>query len=277
MTTRDVDRVRFVTQHFNELQGLRSSVPLGLILLSLGATAFFLSWPLLLLQFVVTVGSAALIFRSRPYYQRSFGEVERRRADAELASLSVYSPAGPAMLVVERRPVRPVLQLLIPMALASALFLILRATVPSATLMTDGSGVNPWVQLHPPVVFFSEEFALPRSWLDLKPVLGQGLYALFGALFLGVWLLRERRLSQSYYLALGAALLGLAALGVSLGVVLPATSGLGIYRIVSFCLPALAHLWMALILCGAAMFLTGLLDHWQIARLLKPLAGEQPA
>jgi hypothetical protein len=267
-----IDHIRFITQHFRELQGLRSSVPLGLILLSLGATAFFPRWPLLLLQFAVTLGSTALIFRSGPYYRRSFGEVERQRA--ELCALSVYSPAGPVPLAIERQPVKPLLRLLIPMALVAALFLILRTIAPSATLMTDGSGVDPWVQLHTPVVAVSEAPWMPRSWLDLKPVLGQGLYALFGVLFLGVWLLRGCRLSQSYYLALGALLLGLAALGACLGLVLPALWSLGGSWIANFALLALAHLWLALILCGASMLLTGLLDHWQIVRVLRPPVEE---
>ncbi len=34
--TRKLDRIRFVTWHFNDLQGLRYWVPLGLITLSLG-------------------------------------------------------------------------------------------------------------------------------------------------------------------------------------------------------------------------------------------------
>lgn len=269
MNAQKIDRIRFITQHFNELQGLRSSVPLGLVLLSLGAMTFFPSWPLLLLQLVVALGATALVLRSGPYYRRSFGEVERQRA--ELCSLSVYSPAGPAPLAIEQRPVKPISRLLIPMALASALFLILRTIVPSTTLMMDGSGVDPWVQLHPPVVAVSEAPEMPRSWLDLQPVLGQGLYVLFGALFLGAWLLRGRRLSQSYYLALGALLLGLGMLGASLGLVLPALWSRGIARIIpDAVLLALAHLWMAQILCGAAMTIAGLLDHWQLARALRP-------
>jgi len=277
MTTRDVERIRFVTQHFNELQGLRTLVPLGLIVLGLGATSFFRSWPLVLLQIVLTVVAAALIFRLGPYYRRTFGEVERRPASLglEMGSLSIYNPAGPG-LGIERRPLSTFLRLSIPAILACALVLILRAIVPSAVLMTDGSGVDPWAQLHPPVVAITETAEIPRSWYDLKPVLGQGMYALFGAFFLGVWLLRKRRLSQGYYLVLGALLLGLAALGTFLGVLLPELWNLKVASLTLFLLPPLAHLWLAMILCGISMVLAGVLDHWQIARVLRPV-GEEPA
>jgi sterol desaturase/sphingolipid hydroxylase (fatty acid hydroxylase superfamily) len=137
--------------------------------------------------------------------------------------------------------------------------------------MTDGSGVDPWAQLHPPVLAIMETPEIPRSWYDLKPVLGQGMYALFGAFFLGVWFLRKRRLSQSYYLVLGALLLGLAALGTFLGVLLPELWNLKVASLTQLVLPPLAHLWLAMVLCGISMVLAGVLDHWQIARVLRPV------
>jgi hypothetical protein len=269
MTHRDVERIRFVTRHFNELQGLREGVPMGLLLLSQGLTMFFPRWPLMLLQFAIIAGAAVLILGSGPYYRRTFGEVERR-PDGLVEDLSVYSPAGPA-LAVERRSTKSLLRVLSLALLACALVFLLRAIFPSALLMTDGSGVDPWVQLHPPVVEVTEQPAFPRSWSELTPVLAQGMYALFGACFLGIWLLRERRLSQSYYLALGGLLLGLATLGACLGIVLPELWKLGAARLADPFLLPLAHFWMALIFCGAASALAGLLDHWQIARVLRPV------
>lgn len=52
MESPDLDRIRFVTHHFQDLQGLRYGVPMGLVALSGGVTAFFAGWPptLLLLQ-----------------------------------------------------------------------------------------------------------------------------------------------------------------------------------------------------------------------------------
>ena len=38
MKTPDLDRIRFITRHFNDLQGLRYWVPLGLVILGLGGT-----------------------------------------------------------------------------------------------------------------------------------------------------------------------------------------------------------------------------------------------
>src|SRR5947199_475620 len=135
MTTRDVERIRFVTQHFNELQGLRTLVPLGLIVLGLGATSFFRSWPLVLLQIVLTVVAAALIFRLGPYYRRTFGEVERRPASLglEMGSLSIYNPAGPGLGIV-RRPLITFLRLYIPAILAFALGVIYRAVYSTSVL-----------------------------------------------------------------------------------------------------------------------------------------------
>jgi hypothetical protein len=97
------------------------------------------------------------------------------------------------------------------------------------------------------------------------------LYALFGAFFLGVWFLRERRLSQSYYLAIGFLLLGLAALGTFLGLLLPALGNLKIASLSDLLLQPLTHLWLALVLCGVSLILAGLLDHQQLTRVLKPV------
>lgn len=99
----------------------------------------------------------------------------------------------------------------------------------------------------------------------------QGLYTLFGVLFLGIWFWRGRSLSQSYYLGLGAPLLGLGLLGSCLGLVLEALWALRIAWILpNAVLLALAHVWIAQILCGAAMATAGLLDHLQLVRALKP-------
>jgi hypothetical protein len=88
----------------------------------------------------------------------------------------------------------------------------------------------------------------PVGWTAFGAFPAPLLYALFGTLFLSVWLLRERRLSQSYYLGL-ALLLGFSALGS-------------------------APLWAAPLLCGSAMILAGLLDHCQLVRALGPAARE---
>ena len=67
MKPHDLDRIRFVTRHFHDLQGLRYGVPLGLVALSGGVTAFFAGRPplLLFLQAAVVLGAFFLALRSR--------------------------------------------------------------------------------------------------------------------------------------------------------------------------------------------------------------------
>lgn len=84
---------------------------------------------------------------------------------------------------------------------------------------------------------------------------GRFYYALFGAMFLGAWIWRQCRLSQSYYLGLGVLLLALAVPGPS-AVFLPALAATG-----------------ALIVCGTVLILAGLLDHRQLVRTLGPSAA----
>jgi hypothetical protein len=268
MTTRGIDRIRFVTRHFTELQGLRASA-LGLMMMSQGISQFFRSGPVIVLNLLVCLGALIVVLRTKTYYRRAFGEVVQQPVLVDVGLPSVYSPAGPAPLEIERWPAR---RTMIPILLACALFLVLRASLPTATLWTDGSGIDPWVQLHPPVLFIEKGPRLPDSD-GLILILGQSLYVLYGSVLLVIWFWRERRLSQTYYLAFGAPLLGLGLLSASLGGVVSAFSET---RIITFLLPALAHFWMPLLLCGGAMFLCGLLDHLQIVRALRP-ALEEPA
>jgi hypothetical protein len=98
-------------------------------------------------------------------------------------------------------------------------------------------------------------------------IVALGSYFVFGVGFIGVWLWRERRLSQSYYLVLGVLLLGLVAIGVCLRSVLPALQDLGLAR---FLLPLLVSSSLSDLLCGTLLVVAGLLDHWQLIRVLKP-------
>ena len=74
----------------------------------------------------------------------------------------------------------------------------------------------------------------------------------YGLLLVGLWLVRDHHLFQSYYLVLGVLLLGSAAPG----------------RFSGFALPALARPGSGRLLTGAAFFLAGLLDHWQLVRVM---------
>jgi hypothetical protein len=270
-----LDRIRFVSQHFNDLQGLRNAFPLGLCLIGYGLMHLFPVRPVLLVSFLLTVAGITMIYRwGRPYYQRRFGEVERLPAlyGAEPSAASVYSPAGAVPLSLDRKPVHPAVRwFLIPAACALALFVILRAVSPSAALLADGSSHDSL--LRSLVVTTGPHGSLThRNW---EPLLAQGLYLICGACFVGVWLWRGRRLSQIYYLVPGLLLLGLAVLGACLGIVLPELWDLGVVRIAGYFLPALASIWLAALLCGGLLAFSGFLDHLQLVRVLKPMREEE--
>ncbi len=268
MKSQDLERIRFVTHHFQELQGLRYGVPLGLITLSLGGTTYFANRPFLLLRAAFLLGGIFLLFFSKPYYRRTFGEVERQPVhDAtQPESLSIYSPAGSTPWPLkDQRVSLAVRYLLISMGLALTLLLILAKISPAVEIATDASLVQaPW--LSSSVVIAGD--GVGRESLSMLKV--QTMYTLYGSLFLGVWFWRERRLSQSYYLICGALMLGFSALDASVGLIM---AGAWSPRIVdAFFLP-ITQFWLAVLICGGAMILAGLLDHRQLVRALgQPLA-----
>ncbi|HEX3555245.1 MAG TPA: hypothetical protein VIA62_18625 [Thermoanaerobaculia bacterium] len=271
MKPEDPDRIRFVTRHFNELQGLRCMVPLGLITLATGLTTASHSLPLLLLYGVLTAGAFLLLTRSRAYYRTTFGEVERQPVNpsAQLAPVSIFSPAGPAPRIgSERKFLNPSARTLFTvMGLAFIPFSILWAISP--TVVIDQP--THWSHLASQTVMYAG-----ARELTLEALVSM-MYFVFGSLFLGIWLWRGRRLSQAHYLVLGLPLLGLAILGVALGLVLPALWDLGIAGITRYFVPALRSPESAQILCGTAFVLAGLLDHRQLVRALgQPAMEGQP-
>lgn len=275
--TRKLDRIRFVTRHFNDLQGLRYWVPLGLLTLSLGGTVYFDNPGFLILRAVLLLGAFVVAARARRYYKDTFGEVETQSLAPirELQTLSIYSPAGPTPRLGGFQRMSPMVRtVLIPLGLTLLLFSFLQVTSPLMTIVEDESLVQPpWTTLS--VVSFQEETAWPVQWpphSTIKVAGGQWMYALLGSCFFGIWLGRGRRLSQSYYLAFGILLLGLSVLGASLGYFY--RSGGEMARIFNFLLPALTHLWVPVLLCGGAMIVAGLLDHWQLLWVLGPATEE---
>lgn len=265
--TRELDRIHFVTRHFNDLQGLRYWVPLGLITLSVGGTTYFSSPWMTLLRALLFSGACLLVFGARRYYRNTFGEVEPQPVvpTAHPDSVSIYSPAGATPRLASFRRRLPAPQLLITMGLALALFLTLRAISPRVGLVEDESLVQPpWEALSVPMVMFDT----PTGFWDdgpstIKAAFGQTLYALYGSFFLGLWLWRGRRLSQSYHLVFGVLLLGLSAFGSCLGFLIR-----GGENIPGIALSAVVHLWVALLLCGVSMILAGLLDHRQLVGVM---------
>jgi hypothetical protein len=233
MAIQDLDHIRFVTGHFHELQGFRRLVPVGLMVLSGAGLSFFRSWPLMLLPAALLAGACLLLLGAGRYYRNTFGEVESPEAEpvavAELSSL-LLTAEGPAP---RPRPVIPVgPRLLILGGLTCAVFILFQLLF-----------WPPWVTIDSKVVSWSGDPALTRT------ILIQMLYGLCGLFFLGTSWLREQHLSQAYLLGIGLLLSGLATLGPRLA---PATVSFG----------------MALLVCGFSLVLAGLLDHWQLVRVL---------
>jgi len=275
--TRKLDRIRFVTRHFNDLQGLRYWVPLGLITLSLGGAVYFDNPGFLILRTALFLGAFVVAARARRYYRDTFGEVETQpaRPARQLQTLSIYSPAGPTPRIGGFQRLSPMTEaVLIPLGLTVILFAFLQATSPTMTIAEDESLIQaPWTTLS--VISFAEEGVRSLQWpphSTFKVAGGQWMYALLGACFLGIWLGRGGRFSQSYYLLFGLSLLALSVLGASIGYLYRSEGEIA--RIGGFLLPAVTHLWIPLLLCGGAMIVAGLLDHWQLMWVLGPATEE---
>lgn len=233
MEIRDLDRILFFTRHFHDLQGLRHLVPVGLITLSVSTC--FMKVPLLFLGAVPFLGAFLLMLVAGRYYRNTFGWAEPQQVRAaEPAYVSIYPSPGQEPWLARSPSVISTLQRsLLVIGLAPFLFILFQNLIA------------------PPWVTFPSGMTLPRpvGWVAFEAFPVPLLYAFYGSLFLGIWLLRERRLTQSHHLGLGALLLGLSTLGA-------------------------APLWLAPLLCGSAMVLAGLLDHWQLVRALgRPAAS----
>jgi hypothetical protein len=283
MNEEALDHIRFVTRHFNDLQGLRLLVPLGLITLGLGGTIHFEISPMLLLG-PLTVGALLLGLGARGYYRRSLGEVEAQPVypEGELHSLSIYSPAGPVSRLEGFQQLTPVTRHFLSTILLAVSLCCLFELVPPNILVVgaETAGQHPQVMLQAPPVYDSYLWWISafggifKSPAALRAMGGQMAYALFGSIFLGLWLWRERRRSQRHHLTLAVLLLGLGASGASLGFL--ARDG-AVPPIVDLFLPALVYPGVALLLCGASLVLAGLLDHWELTRALGAIPVEEQA
>ncbi len=281
MESQNLDRIRFVTRHFNDMQGLRYMVPVGLIMLSVGGTIHFASWPLFLLGSIAG-GAFLLMPVARRYYREAFGEVEPRPAytAGELHSLSIYCPAGPTPRLVGFQQVTPIARHFLTTAMLVVSLFAIFELIPPNILIAGGesTGQHPQIQsetapLYDSYLVWVNAFgSFFKSPLAFRAICGQMTYAAFGSIFLGFWFWRERRPSESHHLALAVLLLGLAVLGASLGFLARNAEHA---PIVDFLLPALIYPGVALLLCGAAMILAGLIDHWQLVRVFKPAVEEQ--
>jgi hypothetical protein len=282
METRDLERIRFITRHFNDLQGLRYGVPLGLIALGGGLTLLGWGGPMLL-RAAGLLGAFALMAGAKRYYRNTFGAVERQPLDAATAAypVSIFSPAGPIPRLELHGQVPPIARTFSGTLVLALVVFVYFQTLPSNYVVrgNEALGQHPQIASEtaptyaPPWV---SPWAYPnggpiRSASMLRAVFAQTAYLFCGCFFLSLWLWRGRHPSQNHQLALAVVLLGLAALGTSLGF-LAGKNG-EIAPLLDRVLPVLVYPGMALLLCGSAMILAGLLDHWQLARTLRPPAS----
>lgn len=302
MATRDLERIRFTTRHFYDLQGLRYWVPLGLIVLGAGGAMVVASWPVRVLLALMLPGALLLKAGATRYYRKTFGEVEPQLIDiADLYPIPIFSPAGTTQRLGGIHPGAPIARRFLTTAtLTMILFSIFQAIPPNfvvqgheglrqhplVTSQPPGSSDPPWiVGRHSPQPYLLFEppwiawlhIGVParRPPSTLWAVFAQAVYVLCGSLFFGIWRWRQGRRSQSPYLALSILLLGLAALGTSLGFV--ARENGNIPPILDFFLPALVYPGVALLLCGSSLVLAGLFDHWQLVHALgqPPTSGQE--
>ena len=237
MEIRDLERIRFVTRHFGELQGFRRLVPVGLLMLSGAGLTSFTGWPVALLRVALFAGACLLLLGAGRYYRSTFGETEGLLAEpvADLSSL-LLTAEGPAQ---QPRPVIPAVpRFLLIGGLACAVFILFHLLF-----------WPPWVTIGSEVVYWSGNPEMTRTMLI------QMLYGLCGLFFLGTSWSRGQHLFQAYLLGFGFLLSGLSALGPSLA-------------------PAAVSFEMALLVCCSSLVLAGLLDHWQLVRVLSPLEEE---
>lgn len=186
----DLERIRFVTQRFNDLQGFRRLVPAGLLLLSGALLISSPGWPFLL----PLAGACLLFLGAKRYYTHAFGETEPLAAEP-FAELSPLILAGGPM--PRPGPVIPAVpRLLLIGGIACAVFVVFQLLL-----------WPPWVTIDSEVVYWSGDPAMTRVMFI------QMAYGLGGVFFLGTWWLRGQRLSQGYHLGMGLLLAALSALG----------------------------------------------------------------
>jgi hypothetical protein len=271
METRELERIRFITLHFNDLQGLRYGVPLGLILLCWGPP---------LLRAAGFAGALLLALGARRYY-RTLGVVEQQPVDLDVETYpaSIFSPAGPIpRLAMPPRGTTPLARRFFATALLAGTVFAYVQALPPGTFIVQGDGPHPRLlpitqpiyapPLISPWAYYHGGEIMPPSMF--RAIGAQTMYLLAGCLFLTLWLWRQRDLSQSPQLILAVLLLATAALGATLG--FHANQAGTLDPMLDRLLPVLVYPRVAALLCGGALILTGLLDHWQLARTLGPSA-----
>jgi hypothetical protein len=187
----------------------------------------------MLLPAALFAGACVLLLGAGRYYRSRFGETEALLGEPVAELSSLLLTAEGP--AQRSRPVIPVVpRFLILGGVACAVFILFQLLF-----------WPPWVTIGSEVVSWTGDRAMTRTMLI------QMLYGVCGLFFLGTsWLRKE----QAHPLAIGLLLAGLSTLGPWLA---PATVSFGV----------------ALLVCGSALVLAGLLDHGQLVRVLGP--GEE--
>jgi hypothetical protein len=156
MKPQNLDRIRFVTRHFNEMNKGLFFIAIGLNFLSSGFSRFehipsshhWVASTVFAVQLSLFVVAAILILYSRSYYRRTFGEVEPVAGPAYRPpdELSIYRPAGaapPASVPIKGPDLRFFPLLLVVGSLAVALYVALRMAGSSVDAhVYDASGTE---------------------------------------------------------------------------------------------------------------------------------------
>jgi hypothetical protein len=257
----DLDRIRFVTRHFDELKGLHLA-GLGLLFLSIGVPLFrrgssVAALPVFAVQLALLAGAFVLTLYAKTYYKKRFGEVQPLGEPVlHLEALSIYSSgvAPPVRYTKAKGDFWMFPRMLLIGGFCLIVYVALRRISP--TVHMQSTSVLP-------------DFAI-----------GQHLIAIvLASLFLSSWISRGYRLSQAYYLVLGLVMLGLPALGASMGLVLTALRGHPeLNPMADLLLPAVYRVVHAnesvYLVCGACLLVAGLLDHRQLVQAFKPAVEE---
>jgi hypothetical protein len=242
MKPAELERIRIVTRHFADLQGLREMVPSGIILLAFGsyslaggASLFARHAFLNIVCLTVVLAGVLLQLAAKRLYRRRFGEVERLTTEEGWESPEGWESAlaqhGPRYFGgVEGPPSwRP------PSWQTWRRYLTSRWRI-ETFLMLAGFDVN--MQL---------VFRHSAQRVDVFCIAS-------GAALFWRWMRLEMMGAQLYYPVLGALLLTAGALGGG-GATLPS---------------ALGRLGAGMILVGATLVVAGLLDHRTLERVLRP-------
>jgi hypothetical protein len=249
-----------VTRHFGDLQGLRETVPLGIIFIMNGAGIFagVVSFKIVYLVFAAALGALALA--STGFYRRRFGEVERldarerweptlaphdlARSDAQKRWELALAPHGKRYFggiegppyesrffrVVEGQPSRSVA----------------RSKADRESLIAFLLGLSGCV---------AAQALAPRYPAQAVEV----LCIVFGAALFWRWIRLEMMAAQLYYPVLGVLLLAAIAFhGATVALV-----------------PALGQFDGGMVLVEGAWLVAGLLDHWTLEKVLRPAGARR--